>query len=266
LFPYIHLGPITIGTFGLFMWLAFVAAFFVWRADLRRRAINADVHTMVAIIALAGVAGAKLYHVLENGSELVRDPVGEIFSRTGFAWFGGFLGGVIAMVLLAKRYRVPILRLMDSAAPAAALGYAVGRIGCLTSGDGDYGTPTKLPWGMSFPPPALDPSGPHCIFAGWPEDCRVHPTPIYELLAGLVIAWLLWRMATKRPPGYVVGWFFVLSGAARFAVEFIRLNPRIYWGMSNAQVASLASIIIGIGLLFYAMRSGSLHPARSNAS
>jgi len=248
------------------MWLAFVVAFFVWRADLRRRAINADVHTMVAIIALAGVAGAKLYHVFENGSELVRDPVGEIFSRTGFAWFGGFLGGVIAMVLLAKRYRVPILRLMDSAAPAAALGYAVGRIGCLTSGDGDYGTPTKLPWGMSFPPPALDPSGPHCIFAGWPEDCRVHPTPIYELLAGLVIAWLLWRMATKRPPGYVVGWFFVLSGASRFAVEFIRLNPRIYWGMSNAQVASLASIVIGIGLLFYAMRSGSLHPARSSAS
>jgi phosphatidylglycerol:prolipoprotein diacylglycerol transferase len=266
LLPYIHLGPITIGTFGLFMWLAFVAAFFVWRADLRRRAINADVHTMVAIVALAGVVGAKLYHVLERSSELIRDPVGEIFSRTGFAWFGGFLGGMIAMVLLAKHYRVPVLRLMDSAAPAAALGYAVGRIGCLTSGDGDYGTPTNLPWGMSFPPPALDPSGPHCTFYGLPETCRMHPTPIYELLVGIAITWLLWRMATTRPAGYVVGWFFVLSGAARFAVEFIRLNPRIYWGVSNAQVASLASIVVGAVLLLVATRSGSLRPARSSAS
>jgi phosphatidylglycerol:prolipoprotein diacylglycerol transferase len=266
LLPYIHLGPITIGTFGLFMWLAFVAAFFVWRADLTRRVIHADVHTMVAVIAIAGVVGAKLYHVLENPSALRMDPVGEIFSRTGFAWFGGFLGGVIAMALLAKRYRVPILRLMDSAAPAAALGYAVGRIGCLTSGDGDYGTPTNLPWGMSFPPPALDPSGPYCTLYGFPESCRMHPTPIYELLAGIVITWLLWRMATTRPAGSVVGWFFVLSGAARFAVEFIRLNPRIYWGMSNAQVASLASIVVGIVMLFYAMRSGSLRPARSSAS
>lgn len=264
--PYIHLGPITIGTFGLFMWLAFVAAFFVWRADLRRRAIRADVHTMVAMLAIAGVAGAKLYHVLERPADLMRDPIGELFSRTGFAWFGGFLGGVIAILLLAKRYRVPILRLMDSAAPAAALGYAVGRIGCLTSGDGDYGTPTRLPWGMSFPPPALDPSGPYCTLYGLPENCRMHPTPIYELLAGILIAWLLWRMAATRPAGYVVGWFFVLSGMARFAVEFIRLNPRIYWGMSNAQVASLASVAVGIGLLVYATRSGSLHPARSSAS
>src|SRR5689334_18702089 len=104
------------------MWLAFVAAFFVWRADLTRRAIKADVHTMVAVIAVAGVVGAKLYHVFENPSALRMDPVGELFSRTGFAWFGGFLGGVIAMVVLAKRYHVPILRLMDSAAPAAALG------------------------------------------------------------------------------------------------------------------------------------------------
>jgi phosphatidylglycerol:prolipoprotein diacylglycerol transferase len=248
------------------MWLAFVAAFFVWRADLRRRAINADVHTMVAIVALAGVVGAKLYHVLENPSDLMRDPVGELFSRTGFAWFGGFLGGVIAMVLLAKRYHVPALRLMDSAAPASALGYAVGRIGCLTSGDGDYGTPTNLPWGMSFPPPALDPSGPHCTFYGLPETCRMHPTPIYELLVGIAITWLLWRMATTRPAGCVVGWFFVLSGAARFAVEFIRLNPRIYWGMSNAQVASLASIVVGAVLLLVVTRSGSLRPARSSAS
>lgn len=253
--PYIHLGPITIGTFGLFLWLAFVAAFFLWKRDLERRAIPADVHTMVAFVAIAGVAGAKLYHVLERPSDLLADPLGELFSRTGFAWFGGFIGGVLAIALLARRYRVPLLRLMDSAAPAAALGYAVGRIGCLTSGDGDYGVPTNLPWGMSFPSPSLDPSGPYCLQYGWPETCKMHPTPLYELIANVAIGALLWKMGTERRPGEIVGWFFVLSGAARFAVEFIRLNPRIYFGMSNAQVLSLVSIVAGAALLIVVRRS-----------
>jgi phosphatidylglycerol:prolipoprotein diacylglycerol transferase len=265
LLPYLHLGPITIGTFGLFMWLAFVAAFFLWRKDLERRNIRADVHMMVAWIAIAGVVGAKLYHVLERPADLMADPSGEVFSRTGFAWFGGFIGGVIAMVLLARRYRVPILALMDSAAPAAALGYAIGRIGCITSGDGDYGRPTSLPWGLSFPPPALDPSGPYCLQYGLPETCKMHPTPIYELLVGIVICVLLWRIRKNRPAGFVTGWFFVLSGLARFLVEFIRLNPRIYWGMSNAQVASLASIVIGVLLLFHVTRTERAHPAPSSA-
>lgn len=247
--PYIHLGPITIGTFGLFLWLAFIAAFFVWRRDLERRLIRADVHMMLAAVAVAGVVGAKLYHVLERPRDLLADPAGELFSRTGFAWFGGFIGGVLAIVWLARRYEVPLVRLMDSASPAASVGYAVGRIGCLTSGDGDYGVPTSLPWGMSFPPPALDPSGPYCLQFGWPESCKMHPTPLYELLLNVVIAVVLWRMHTDRRPGQVVGWFFVLSGAARFAVEFIRLNPRIYWGMSNAQVLSLISIAAGIAFL-----------------
>lgn len=264
--PYLHLGPITVGTFGLFMWLGFVGAFILWRKDLERRNLRADVHTMVAWIALAGVVGAKLYHVLERPADLMADPVGELFSRTGFAWFGGFIGGIIAMILLARHYRVSILALMDSAAPAAALGYAIGRIGCITSGDGDYGRPTSLPWGMSFPPPALDPSGPYCLQYGLPETCKMHPTPIYELLAGIVICSILWRIGKDKPVGFVTGCFFVLSGLSRFLVEFIRLNPRIYWGMSNAQVASLASIAVGLVLLLLVTRSQRVHPAPASAS
>lgn len=252
--PYLHIGPITLGTFGLFLWLGFVAALFVWRADLRRRHMNADVQAMVAGIALAGVIGAKLYNVLESPAELVADPIGSLFSRTGFAWFGGFIGGIAAIVYFARRYRVPLLALMDSASPAAAVGYAVGRIGCLTSGDGDYGVPTQLPWGVRFPPPALVPSGPVCLQYGWPESCRVHPTPIYELIAGLLIGAMLWKLGANRSRGWIVGWFFILSGVARFCVEIIRINPKIYFGMSNAQVASLGSVAVGAIILWVSVR------------
>src|SRR3954466_10904332 len=187
--PYIHLGPLTLGTFGILMWLAFLAAYFVLHADLRRRQIKIDATTLVLWMAVAGVIGSKLYHVLESPAELFAHPVDELFSRYGFAWFGGFLAGTLTLIWFARRHRVGILRLMDAAAPAAALGYAVGRIGCLTSGDGDYGVPTSLPWGMSFPNGLV------------PTMQRVHPTPVYEAIAATLIFWYLWRQGAKSLRG-----------------------------------------------------------------
>jgi phosphatidylglycerol---prolipoprotein diacylglyceryl transferase len=263
--PYIHIGPLSLGTFGIFLWLGFAAAFVVWRKDLERRDLHADVYAMVAGIALSGVVGAKLYNALQEPAALFEHPIATLFSRMGFAWFGGFLGGIIAIIYFARKYRIPILTLMDSASPAAAVGYAIGRIGCMTSGDGDYGIPTNVPWGVSFPPPALVPSGPVCVDYGFPADCKVHPTPMYELIAGLAIAAILWKLGTDRRRGVIVGWFFVLSGLSRFLVEFIRINPRIYFGMSNAQVAALASIIAGAIVLASAARTGARHSASKNA-
>src|SRR5213082_4122341 len=153
------------------MLLAFVAAYFVLRADIRRRGLKDDAQNIVTICALLGIAGAKLYHVFESPSDLLANPLGEIFSRSGFAWFGGLIGVLLALYLLARRFKLSYLAMLDVCAPAAALGYAVGRIGCLTSGDGDYGIPTSLPWGMSFPPPALVPSAETCKLYGLPADC-----------------------------------------------------------------------------------------------
>jgi prolipoprotein diacylglyceryl transferase len=245
--PYIHIGPLELGTFGLMMWLAFVCAFFVWNADLQRRKLKADPHVMVGLIALAGVIGAKLWHALERPYELFDNPTGLLFSRDGFAWFGGFVAGTLMLAYCARRYRVPLLTLMDSAAPAAALGYAVGRIGCLLSGDGDYGIPTSLPWGMSFP---------HGLV---PTTDRVHPTPIYEFIAGSVIFIYLWNQGAKavrgpRPQGQVVAEFFIFTGLARFLVEFIRINPRSILGMSNAQFFALVTAISGVILLVWVKR------------
>jgi prolipoprotein diacylglyceryl transferase len=237
--PYIQVGPLSIGTFGLMMWVGFVAGYFLLQADLRRRNLAADPNTMVALLAVAGLIGAKLWHVLESPRELAEAPLGLLFSRTGFAWYGGFLAGTAMFLYFARRYKVPLPILMDAAAPAAALGYAVGRIGCLLSGDGDYGQPTDLPWGMSFPNGLV------------PTTDRVHPTPVYEFLACSLIAYYLWRLGAKavrgpRPQGQVVAEFFILMGLERFLVEFIRINPRIFLGLSNAQVASLAAVVGGI--------------------
>jgi phosphatidylglycerol:prolipoprotein diacylglycerol transferase len=112
------------------------------------------------------------------------------------------------------------------------------------SGDGDYGIPTNLPWGMAFPH-GLVPT---------PPGVRVHPTPIYEFIAGVLIAWYLWRrgerLKEQRASGELLGEYLVLTGAARFLVEFIRINPRSFFGvLTNAQVVSLLSMIAGAILI-----------------
>jgi phosphatidylglycerol:prolipoprotein diacylglycerol transferase len=145
--------------------------------------------------------------------------------------------------------------MLDLAAPAAAIGYGVGRIGCLTSGDGDYGIKTTLPWGVHMAPDALVPT----------KDL-VQPTPIYEFLFSAALAWLLWRLGSKsRPIGWLTGLYLLLSGVGRFLVEFVRINPRIYWGMSNAQVAALGSIVVG-GIIMILARKRVPVPVLSDAS
>jgi len=259
--PFLHLGPITIPTYGLMLALAMLAAYFLLRADLARRGIAPNTSTiaesLIALPCLAGIIGAKLYHVLESPSEFFADPWHQLFSQFGFAWFGGLLAGFSVYVLLARRERAPLLSMLDAGSPAAALGYGIGRIGCLLSGDGDYVIPTSLPWGMSFPDGLV------------PTTARVHPTPIYEFIVACAIAWWLWKLGSRSAipskagstaksaplaPGIVFAAYLVLTGAARFLVEFIRINPRSFLGLTNAQVASLASILAGLALWWWVRR------------
>lgn len=247
MYPFIHIGRFSIGTFGIMLWLAAVAACWVLHCNFRRWKVDADAIGIVAISTVIGVLGAKLWHVLETPQLLVQDPAGMLLDRAGFAWFGGLIAGILALLWQSRGAGLSKLGMLDLAAPAAAVGYGVGRLGCLISGDGDYGIPTNLPWGMSFPNGLV------------PTTQRVHPTPIYELIAALLIAWILWhrsRPETPRSAGEITGEYLVLTGIARFLVEFIRINPKLYWGMSNAQVAAVGSILAGIALVLLAHRTG----------
>jgi phosphatidylglycerol:prolipoprotein diacylglycerol transferase len=163
-----------------------------------------------------------------------------VFSLSGLAWNGGLIAGFATLVLYARAKRVSVLALLDAASPAAALGYAFGRMGCFFAGDGDYGKPTNLPWGMSFP---------HGVV---PTLQRVHPTPLYELAGAVLLFAVLRRLARHDvPAGTVFAVYLVVSGVFRFAVEFIRINPPVLWGLTEAQVVSLAAIVCGGALLVF---------------
>jgi phosphatidylglycerol:prolipoprotein diacylglycerol transferase len=240
--PFLYVGPLRLGTYGLMVWLGLVIGYLALQADMKRRNLPGDPLNMILLIGITGLAGSKLYHLLERPAEFFAHPLRMFFSASGFAWFGAFLGGLLVIALYALRYRINLLTLLDACSPAAAMGYGIGRIGCLLSGDGDYGIPTNLPWCMSFP---------HGLV---PTNQCVHPTPIYEFLGALVIFAFLWReskrsAAGERPPGWILAEYFVLTGIARFLVEFIRINPRVWLGLSNAQVASAGSVIAGAVLM-----------------
>jgi phosphatidylglycerol---prolipoprotein diacylglyceryl transferase len=261
--PYLHVGPLQLPTFGLMVALALITAAYVLQADFDRRGMNADAFTMITVAGLLGILGAKLYHLLETPSEFFANPLPLLLSRYGFAWFGGFLGGFGALLVMRWRANLPLWEFLDACSPAASFGYAIGRIGCFLSGDGDYGRPTSLPWGMSFPNGVV-PTTETCVQWGSPADCRVHPAPLYELLIWSAIGLLLWRLAARilkdpRRAGEIFCYYLILTGVARFLVEMIRINPPWILGLSNAQVASAVSVIGGLILLVFLKRGAAAH-------
>jgi phosphatidylglycerol:prolipoprotein diacylglycerol transferase len=205
---------------------------------------------MVAVAVVVGIIGAKLWHVIDTPDEFRYQGWRVLWDSAGFAWYGGLIFGISALLFQGWWAKIGALRTLDLAAPAAAIGYGLGRIGCFLSGDGCYGIPiqpvhllgmTFKPWGISFP---------HGIE---PVFVPVYPTPLYELAAGLLIgAWLWWRLGKAHRTGAILGQYLVLTGTARFLVEFIRRNPKILWGLSNAQLASAGTVIAGIALLAWA--------------
>lgn len=278
MYPFIHIGPLTLGSYGLMVAIGLICGFFILRADFERRKVSADAEAIIGITGLAGLVGSRLYHLLEddNRPDFFAHPLSSLFSTMGFAFEGAVIGGFLALVYLARRFRLQMLLLLDAASPAAAIGYGIGRIGCLLSGDGDYGIATNLPWGMKFQP--LQPGSTILGFIridhgaqvpsygatahGFPLDAivPVHPTPVYEFLVAILIFWILWRLGawalkTHAPNGIIFAAYLVLTGIARFLVEIIRINPHSFYGLTNAQAASVVSVIAGVALYLYCRKT-----------
>lgn len=263
--PFLHIGPLAIPTYGLMVAIGMLVAAYLLQFDINRhreqfiehgylkdvdkKSQGDEAFLIIGIIGISGLVGARLYSVLESPRELLANPA-VLISRYGFTWSGALITTLVSMVLLARHFDIPMLEFMDLCSPPAALGYAIGRIGCLLSGDGDYGVPTSLPWGMSFPNGIV------------PTMDRVHPTPIYEFLSCALIAAILWRISTKAlsrggSHGEVIGGYLILTGIARFLVEFIRINPKVLYGLTNAQVVSLLSMVLGFALLWRIKRASA---------
>ncbi|UCD24801.1 MAG: prolipoprotein diacylglyceryl transferase [Gemmatimonadota bacterium] len=247
-----NVGPLMITGFGIMMMIGFLMAAWVMQRYLLEKGYSST-YAEYAIIAsvIGGIVGAKFWYVFLHGPE-------HLFSRGGLVWYGGFVGGAVAVIFNSYRLRVPIRFTMDMGSLALALGHGIGRVGCFLIQD-DYGVPTSLPWGMRFPqgyPPStaadLQRMGVD-IPADIPptEVLAVHPTQLYEVAALMFIFWLLWRWRNHQ---HGIGWMFAVYlfavGIERFLVEFIRAkDDRFLGAFTLAQGMSVMLIVLGIVLM-----------------
>jgi len=263
MYPFLHIGTFTLPTYGLMLWVAIVTAMIVVDRAFKRARITADAVVMVAVAAVAGVVGSKIWYlVFDSPGDFRAMGWSALFENAGFSWFGALVSGILAMVLQGWRAKIGALRTLDLVVPAAAIGQGLGRIGCFLSGDGCYGIAIKpvhilgftyRPWGMSFPNGVV------------PVFVPVYPTPLYELAAGLAIGcWLWWRLGKVHATGAIVGQYLVLAGAARFLVEFIRRNPKVLYGLSNEQLSSAGAVVVGAGLIWWAATRPALRPEKAS--
>ncbi len=269
------LGTITITSFGVMMALSFLTGFWIVRLELLRKGLDEELAGDVLMGAiLGGIIGAKVYYVLLNWPLTVQDPVGMLFSRAGLVWYGGFIGGAIGVSLAIHRRKAPVPVLADVCAPALALAYAVGRMGCFLVGD-DYGRPTDSWVGIAFPngsPPSTAGNLRRMFGVSIPDSVpetavlAVHPTQLYEIGMSLLIFAVLWRL--RREPwkaGRLFALWLALAGLERLIVEFFRAKDDRFFGvLTLAQLISIG--LIGLGAwLFLRLRPADAGGSPSRA-
>ena len=278
--------PLPIATFGLMVAAAMIAGAMCLQAELcrlhaenklpnaRRKIVGKDgsvtfievaPHEVVANLTLAvmfaGIIGARVFHIFEHLDTFVLAPWAMIFSRSGLSVFGGLIFGTIAGIIFIRRWNLPARHMLDAVAPSMMLGYAIGRIGCQISGDGDWGTtanmalkPDWLPtwfWAQTYE---------NNIYGEVIAAPGVYPTPIYETVMAFACFGVLW--AVRRHP-FKAGWLFslylMLAGAERFVIEQIRVNPVFQVAgidATQAEIIAVLMILAGLaGSAFCALRA-----------
>jgi len=247
------IGDFTISSFGVMIALCFLAGYWLISLETKRKKLNEKaVSNMFLATMIGGIVGAKVLYLFENVplGDLLSHPITHLLSRGGLTFYGGFIGAIILVWIIAVRNKISMWTVCDLAAPALALAYAIGRIGCLLVGD-DYGIPTSLPWGMAFPkglPPTND---------------TVHPTQIYEIVIMFIAFLYIWKIRTKpKPAGWLFSIYLIIAGFERFFVEFVRATtPSPIPGLSVAQVMALGLIVVGAVKLYTLRNSPESEPA-----
>ena len=236
--PEIHIGPLDLKTFGICFAAGFLASGLIIGRRFRELDKPADwTYEMVFAALIGGIVGSRIDYVIQNWDKVSDDLLGNLFSGSGLVWFGGLVGGAIGVILWARWRGFLGWQLFDTAAVPLAVGYAIGRIGCQLSGDGDYGTTSDLPWAMAYPDGTV------------PTTEEVHPTPVYETVAMGVAGAVLWRLRDRFAPGVLFGLYLMIAGVERFLVEFIRRNDDVVAGLTQPQLISLVRIGLGGALV-----------------
>ena len=258
------LGPVEVTGYGIMMMVAFLVGGWLMTRDLRERGLrNEYAADMTVAAVIGGIVGAKLWFAAATGDW------DSLFSRGGLVWYGGFIGGVAAVLLNGRRLRVPMRWTMELTAPALAAAYALGRLGCFMVGD-DYGVPSSLPWAVKFPqgiPPTTAGNLAADFHVAIPEGVTpetvlaVHPTQLYEAVIMLAAFMLLWRLRGHRNgTGWLFGLYLVFAGLERFLVEFVRAkDDYAVGGFTLAQLVALGVVLVG-GLLLARFRTAGAAP------
>ncbi len=230
---------IAVPSFWAMVFLGFFAGFLAIRSDLLRRGYDIRLAYDITLWAyVGGWVGARLFIIPTGWEYFVQDPMAFLLSSSGWVWYGGLIGGAVAVWLWSRREGLSILVVADVVAPGLAVGLAIGRIGCQLAGDGDYGVPTDLPWGMSYP---------HGVV---PTTDNVHPTPLYEMAAYMALFAYLWRRRLQAPPpGDLIARYLLVSGVVRVLVETVRRNPAWLLGLTTAQWLGIGASLLGYALL-----------------
>ena len=240
-----EIGPFKVGSFGVMMVFAFLVCVYFLQREFKRVGYPREWAVNIVFLgAIGGIVGSRIYFILEYLDEFLQDPLAMILSGSGLTWYGGLIGGILAAVWYVRRLDAPSLQLLDLIAPLVLLGHAIGRVGCILAGDGDYGPPSDVPWAMSFPNGLV------------PTTESVHPTPIYDSRLSLVLFSILWRNRDRIPtPGVMVGGMLMAYGLVRFITEFFRTTPKVLFGLITvAQIISVIAIVLGAAWIIFRLR------------
>jgi phosphatidylglycerol---prolipoprotein diacylglyceryl transferase len=232
--PELNLFGLTLQTFGLMLGVAFIVCGWLTARYLKEIGKPVDwAYEFIFAAIVGGLVGSRLWWVVENWDETSDDLFGSLFTGAGLVFYGGAIGGAIAVLFWSWRKGWLEARTFAMGAAPLAAGYAIGRIGCQLAGDGDYGIPWDGPWAMAYPNGTV------------PTDVPVHPTPVYETIVMGIVTVVLWRLRHRLRPGNLFALWAVLAGLERFLIEFIRRNDEVVAGLTQPQLISLAMVLLG---------------------
>lgn len=248
-----EIGPVPVYSYGLMLGIAFLVGSTLFSKELRRNKLDENIGIAITFLALiGGILGAKVFYILEEWNFGKGLPISNflttdsLISAAGLTFYGGLIFAIIFVIIYCKIKKLSVLRIFDYLSPATALGYGIARIGCHLSGDGCYGININNTFweflGYSYSNGTVP----------TPEGILACPTPIFEFVAAILIFLFLWNRRTKiKYVGEIFYYYLLLSGISRLLVEFIRLNPKVIFGLTQAQLVSVLMIICALGMLFY---------------